>query len=43
MLGIAVNFGLHAHELHKNFQIGDILKLAILLSACDHVLVDSSL
>ena len=41
MLGVAVNFGLHAHELCKNFRIGDILELAILSSACDHVLVDS--
>ena len=43
MLDIGVDFGLHVHQLGKNFGISVVLKRAVLLDACDHILVNTSL
>ena len=42
MIDIGVDFGLHAHQLGKNFGISVVLEWAVLLDACDRILVDTS-
>jgi len=42
MLGIGINFGLHAHELCEDLQVSAGFKMAVLSNSCDHILINNS-
>ena len=42
MLGIGVNFGLHAHELREDLRVSAGFEMAVLSNSRDHILVNSS-
>ena len=41
MLAIAVNLGLHCHQVRENLRINSRFELAVLPNSCDSVLVYS--